>query len=65
MYPCLTFPEKTLKTEPPVVQEAPKMVNVQPGQTAEITVTVTGHPEPVIEWYKNKQMLIPGDKYLV
>uniref|UniRef100_A0A914WWW9 Ig-like domain-containing protein n=1 Tax=Plectus sambesii TaxID=2011161 RepID=A0A914WWW9_9BILA len=40
------------------------MVMVEPGQSAEITVAVTGHPEPVIEWYKNKQMLIPGDKYL-
>uniref|UniRef100_A0A914XD87 Ig-like domain-containing protein n=1 Tax=Plectus sambesii TaxID=2011161 RepID=A0A914XD87_9BILA len=45
----LIVQEKMLKTEPPKIVEAPKMVMVEPGQSAEITVAVTGHPEPVIE----------------
>ena len=48
-----------------MLMDAPELVEVDPGKTAEITVSVFGYPEPVVEWYKSNQLLIPGEKYQV
>ncbi|CAJ0962097.1 unnamed protein product, partial [Mesorhabditis belari] len=55
--------DKPLIEEPPRIVDAPTNVNGEPGMPVQIRVKVTGHPDPVVEWFKGNTKIINDEKY--
>lgn len=53
------------RAEPPRFAEDPIPVEVKDGEGAQLTVTVLGHPEPVVIWKRGDEPLVSGDNYKV
>lgn len=43
----------------------PPLVRAVPGDTAELTARVMGHPDPVIAWAKAGEAVTNSEKYTV
>lgn len=41
------------------------MVRISPGESAELSARVTGHPDPVIAWERSNEAITNSGKYTV
>ena len=49
----------TVKERPtaPKIEDGPQNVSVKEGESAEFRVTVSGHPEPTVQWFLNEKII--------
>ncbi|RCN31845.1 hypothetical protein ANCCAN_22364 [Ancylostoma caninum] len=57
--------ERSLAEDAPRIVNAPPLVRAVPGDAAELTARVTGHPDPVIAWAKAGEAITNSEKYTV
>ena len=57
--------ERSLAEESPRIVDVPKTLHTDPGMPFEIRAKVSGHPDPVVEWFKGKEKLTNTEKYEV
>ncbi|PIO69786.1 immunoglobulin I-set domain protein [Teladorsagia circumcincta] len=55
--------ERSLIEDPPRITDAPTIVRVGPGESAELSARVTGHPDPVVAWAKGSEAITNCLKY--
>ncbi|KAK6017694.1 immunoglobulin I-set domain protein, partial [Ostertagia ostertagi] len=57
--------ERSLIEDPPRITDAPSIVRVGPGESAELSARVTGHPDPVVAWAKGSEAITNCQKYTI
>ncbi|VDO77631.1 unnamed protein product [Heligmosomoides polygyrus] len=55
--------ERSLAEDPPRILDAPTVVRISPGESAELSARVTGHPDPVIAWERSNEAITNSGKY--
>ncbi|KAK6047730.1 immunoglobulin I-set domain protein [Cooperia oncophora] len=55
--------ERSLAEDPPRISDAPAIVRIAPGESAELSARVTGHPDPVVAWAKGAEAITNSVKY--
>ncbi|ETN72290.1 hypothetical protein NECAME_13907 [Necator americanus] len=55
--------ERSIAEDAPRIVSAPKLIRAAPGESAELSVRITGHPEPVIAWAKAGTALTNSEKF--
>ncbi|VDM63659.1 unnamed protein product [Angiostrongylus costaricensis] len=55
--------ERSLAEEPPRISNVSTVVKVAPGEEAELNAHVTGHPDPVIAWTKERTPITNSEKF--